>query len=178
MLASDHEELDELLAELFSSFEAGRVEQIYQRLDMFWARLAMHIRAEHLHLFPAILNDFKIRKQINRRLPSQKTVRGKITALQKDHNFFMSELLSAIKQIRKLLRENNRQDISKALAEVREVIVAVKIRLETHNELEESEVYEWADAVFDGTALWDLNEKMCKELNNLPLRFEKTEKRN
>jgi hypothetical protein len=56
LLASDHDELDELLDKLFASFDAsGSVEQIYQKLDLFWARLAVHIRAEHLHLFPLIL---------------------------------------------------------------------------------------------------------------------------
>ncbi len=54
MLTGDHLELDALLAELFLAFRDGDVELIYQRLDIFWARLVMHIRAEHLHLFPAI----------------------------------------------------------------------------------------------------------------------------
>ncbi len=29
--------------------------EIFEKLDIFWARLAMHIRAEHLHLFPVTL---------------------------------------------------------------------------------------------------------------------------
>jgi len=55
LLGHDHTDLGESLSELFAALNAGDVEKSYERLDMFWARLAMHIRAEHLHLFPAIL---------------------------------------------------------------------------------------------------------------------------
>ena len=107
MLATDHAELDGLLDELFAAFEAGVVRHIYQRLDLFWARLAMHIRAEHLHLFPAVLEACLTGKQISRRATAPEVARDKISALQKDHNFFMRELVSAIKQTRELLRETN-----------------------------------------------------------------------
>lgn len=78
-LASDHAELDELLGELFAAFEAGEIELIYRTLDLFWARLAMHIRAEHLHLFPAILGAFES-GQTNqlRRVPPREIVKDKI----------------------------------------------------------------------------------------------------
>lgn len=52
-LADDHSEMDALLEEFFDALCCADVELIYQTLDFFWARLAMHIRAEHLHLFPA-----------------------------------------------------------------------------------------------------------------------------
>lgn len=54
-LARDHGELDLLFAELRVAFEAGDIREIHLRLDLFWARLAVHIRAEHLQLFPAIV---------------------------------------------------------------------------------------------------------------------------
>jgi len=173
LLATDHAELDGLLDELFAAFEAGVVRHIYQRLDLFWARLAMHIRAEHLHLFPAVLEACLTGKQISRRATAPEVARDKISALQKDHNFFMRELVSAIKQTRELLRETNRQEISKSLADVRKTIVAVKIRLEAHNELEETEVYEWADDLLAAAERGDLNEKMRRELDRLPPRFQK-----
>lgn len=171
LLASDHAELDELLARFFSTFETGDVEQIYQKLDLFWARLAMHIRAEHLHLFPAILAAFQTRTQPSRDLPSLEIVKDKIAELQEDHNFFMRELVSAIKLLRQL-RDADRQDISKSLTKAREMIFAVKARLETHNELEESEVYEWADRLLGAAGRGALSEKMRLELDNLPPRFE------
>lgn len=175
LLGSDHSELDELLTELFSAFEVGSVEQIYQRLDMFWARLAMHIRAEHLHLFPAILGAFEAEKQISRRTPSLEIVKGKISVLQEDHNFFMRELLSAIKQLRKL-RENSQANTSSRLLSVREIIAELACRLETHNELEESEVYIWGDTLLNDAERANLSEKMRKELDNLPPRFGKSDK--
>ena len=55
LLAHDHSELDALLAAAFSALAAGPVERGFEAVDVFWARLAMHIRAEHLHLFPAVL---------------------------------------------------------------------------------------------------------------------------
>jgi hypothetical protein len=32
---------------------------IYESLDFFWAQLAMHIRTEPLHAFPAIIEAFE-----------------------------------------------------------------------------------------------------------------------
>ncbi len=41
---------------LKSALHAGDVEASHTGLDLFWARLAVHIRAEHLQLFPAIID--------------------------------------------------------------------------------------------------------------------------
>lgn len=71
------------------------------------------------------------------------------------------------------LKKNDRREISKTLAEVRETIDAIKIRLNTHNELEESEVYEWTNYLLDSDARALLTENMCRELENLPPRFKK-----
>lgn len=173
LLTFDHSELDDLLAQLFDAFETENIEQVYRCLDLFWARLAMHIRAEHLHLFPAILQSVKIKKEENSNVPSIKTVKEAITNLQKDHNFFMGEIISAMKQMRDL-RESDQKDKSKVLKEVSEKIIAVKERLEKHNELEETEVYGWADTLLQTAERLDLNEKMKKELSNLPPRFGKS----
>lgn len=169
LLASDHAELDELLARLLSGFEAADAQQIYQRLDIFWARLAMHIRAEHLHLFPAILD--AVRSQRHKEdVPSLEIVKHKIAKLQEDHNFFMRELLSGIKQLRGLQDSNPISELP-CLSKVREVIVEVSRRLEKHNEMEESEAYVWADMLLNTVARADLSEKVQKELVNLPQRF-------
>ena len=176
LLASDHSELAELLDELFAAFEASDVGETYQRLDLFWARLAMHIRAEHLHLFPAIISATGKLEGGIRPVPSLEIVKGKIAGLQEDHNFFMRKLLSAIKQLH-VLRENNQADLLPRLLGVRELINAVGSRLETHNEMEESEVYGWAEALLEASAREELNVKMQKELANLPPRFKKSVKR-
>ena len=55
LLAEDHEALDKALSALLAALDEGDSATAFARLDLFWARLAMHIRAEHLQLFPAIL---------------------------------------------------------------------------------------------------------------------------
>lgn len=171
LLSFDHSELDELLAELFAAFETENVRQIYDSLDIFWARLAMHIRAEHLHLFPAILNNFELNEPLPKTgVPTFEKVKNTIERLQDDHNFFMRELLGAIKQMREL-RENDQTAAEEKLWKMREKIIVVKNRLETHNELEETQIYSWADSLFQTADKITLNEKMAKELANLPPRF-------
>lgn len=54
-LVDDHVALDELLKHLQSTLNHGQIDAIYGELDRFWAKLAVHIRAEHLHLFPTVL---------------------------------------------------------------------------------------------------------------------------
>jgi hypothetical protein len=59
------------------------------------------------------------------------------------------------------------------LREVREKIDAVSRRLDTHNALEESEVYRWAALLLDPPEQTALNENIQRELENLPPRFRK-----
>ena len=170
MLAHDHSELDELLAEFFNALAAGNVAQSFEKLDLFWARLAMHIRAEHLHLFPTLLCALESRgqaKEAASRAPSFEAAQNTIARLREDHDFFMSELATAIKQ----LHESTHQDKSSLLQNVREKIVAVSERLKGHNELEEFDVYPLAKVLLTPAECVALNEKMQKELTNLPTRF-------
>lgn len=41
LLAHDHSDLDELLVEFFRMLAVGNVSQSFEKLDLFWARLAM-----------------------------------------------------------------------------------------------------------------------------------------
>lgn len=173
-LADDHSEMDALLEELFAALETVDVELIYRKLDFFRARLAMHIRAEHLHLFPSILGALETQAAENNNLPSLIKAQTAINNLQDDHNFFMRELLAAIKQLRNLRENNNVADFSKQIAGVREMIVSVRNRLEKHNDLEETEVYGWADALLSSTERAALSERMQKEITNLSPRFGKS----
>ena len=173
LLAHDHSELDELLAEFFRALAAGNVVQSFEKLDLFWARLAMHIRAEHLHLFPTLLNALESigqKKEAAGRAPSLETAQNTVARLREDHDFFMSELAAAIKQLRQL-RESAHQDKSSLVQNVREKIVGVSERLQVHNELEESDVYPLAKALLTPAQCGALNGKMQKELSNLPPRF-------
>jgi hypothetical protein len=173
MLTDDHTELDAMLEEIFAALDAKDVRLSFSKMDLFWARLAMHIRAEHLHLFPAILDEAAKREKANEngeQSPSLKQARSAVEQLQKDHNFFMRELAAAVNQMREL-GENADRRAEQTLSLVSQIINEVSRRLEVHNRLEEAEVYQWAGAIFDSSELASLNEKMQKELTNLPPRF-------
>ena len=173
LLAHDHSELDELLAGLFRALAAADVAQAFEKLDLFWGRLAVHIRAEHLHLFPTLLHALESVGQTKGaavRAPSLETAQNTIARLREDHDFFMTELAAAIAQLRQL-RQSTHQDKSSVVQNVRKKILAVSDRLKVHNELEESDVYPWAKVLLTPAECVALNEKMQKELSNLPARF-------
>ena len=169
LLVTDHLELDQMLKELSIAFEGGeKVELIHQKLDLFWARLAMHIRAEHLHLFPALLNAAENRNLPPGKEPSPEVIKTKIDELHEDHDFFMRELAIAVKRTQSWLA--NDQTVSGSEIEtVRRSIAALAERLEIHNKLEESEVYRWIDDL-SREEKDDLKAKIKKELAKLPPR--------
>lgn len=157
-LGKDHAELDELLKDLFAGLRKNDVEASFRALDLFWARLALHIRAEHLHLFPALLNSENTARADS--LPAA------LTELRADHDYFMHELADAVKQMRAAIAAGE-EDVP---AGVRSIIAAVALRLARHNQIEESRIYPLAGS-FPAATLDDLDEKIDKELKNLPPRF-------
>src|SRR5688500_16123465 len=90
ILESDHADLDGLLIDLQHLLADDDLHRTYAALDLFWARLAIHIRAEHLRLFPALLS---IRT-------SAAELDELIRPLREDHDFFMAELGSLMKAFR------------------------------------------------------------------------------
>ncbi len=172
LLGHDHTDLGELLSELFAALNAGDVEKSHARLDMFWARLAMHIRAEHLHLFPAILRTVEEHPPgADGDAPSLATAQSVIAQLRHDHDFFMHELAEAIKALRALRANPDARNISRQLEDLRERVAALSRRLEAHNELEEKQVYRWTDALLAPAESADLAARVREELDNLPPRF-------
>src|SRR5215216_3492267 len=113
-LARDHEDLDTLRDELCAALEGSDVREIYQRLDLFWAKLAIHIRAEHLHLFPAILHALSSAEDVEQ-APSLAEAQNTIEELRRDHDFFMHELAGAIAAMRNLLKTTDRKVIGEEL---------------------------------------------------------------
>ena len=173
LLTDDHSQIDSILKKLFAAIDNGDFEGVYQNLDFFWARLAMHIRAEHLHLFPALIRTFETSRITEKSGLSLEIAKSKIAQLKSDHDFFMRELAALIKQIRDL-QTIEQTKTSTLLLSVREKISTVYRRLEIHNKLEEFEVYRWADALLDSEKRAELNERMRGELENLPPRFDKS----
>jgi iron-sulfur cluster repair protein YtfE (RIC family) len=162
ILESDHRELDHLLDQLFVHLEGSDAEAIYRSLDLFWARLAMHIRAEHQRLFPALrdgISDPAIRE----------TLPDLLARLREDHDFFMVELARAIKAARLVFYFGNE---SESFAIIRELVTAVKERLLIHNQIEESELYPLAsEPLLSSEQIDDAIAGIRKELAKLPPRF-------
>jgi hemerythrin-like domain-containing protein len=156
-LADDHAAVHEVLAQLVTALQNKDVTASYVKLDLLWARLAVHIRAEHLHLFPAVTS---------RMNEAQTTVEK----LREDHDFFMRELARAVGILRELPRPLSSEDESR-LSSVLDVVLAVEKRLADHNDIEEKEVYHWAATVLTETEQIDLAARVNAELENRPSRF-------
>lgn len=48
VMTDDHSEIDQLIHELLGALDKKDRAQSFEHLDLLWARLAVHIRAEHL----------------------------------------------------------------------------------------------------------------------------------
>ncbi len=169
LLAHDHSELNKLLYELCVALQIGELQQIHRRLDRFWAGLAVHIRAEHLVLFPAILG--AVRGGI-RGAPSLTEAERIIEELRRDHDFFMRELSRAIKSVRGLLKTSDNERRIQELETVEAIVGPVAERLATHNKLEEEGIYVWVGSVLNEPKQSELAARVQTELKKMPPRFE------
>ena len=169
-LQHDHAELGDLLDKLSLALEAKNVSQAHAALDLFWARLAMHIRAEHLHLFPTISRAANRRRSAGNELalPPEEPEKT-IAALRHDHDFFMRELSQAVAITRRLLANDG--NIPEQLQEVDRKLFAVRSRLIEHNAIEETGIYVWSSSLLSDAEQSELASQVQKELKNLPPRF-------
>ena len=172
ILERDHKLLSELLHDLKSGLQQQDEKRAFELLDLFWARLAVHIRAENLCLFPAILNT-PVEEFSNRRgLPSFEEAKTIVERLGADHNFFMDELARSVKTFREILADpQSAQHVAETLETIRKRVDAVSGRLESHDALEEDQVYEWPGLILGVSELQDLRVALRRELDNLPRRF-------
>jgi len=166
-LADDHVALDNVLKQLQESMDSEDIKAIYARLDLFWARLAVHIRAEHLHLFPAVMNGLSDMTADHSVAPTLNQGRLAIKRLRADHDFFMHELARAIGILRDLVKATDRE----AMRTVRDAVLDIEKRLIIHNELEESQIYRWAKTILNKQEQADLATRINAELANRPSRF-------
>ena len=171
ILEHDHEELEGVLGELFLALDRGERDESFARLDLLWARLAVHIRAEHLCLFPAILGAPQALFNGTGGAPRLEEAQSAIGVLRSDHDFFMHELAKAINLMRALKGISDVYAIVEGLGEVRSIVLSVKSRLSAHNQLEENQVYGWIDVLLDEAERAALAARMRRELENLPSRF-------
>ena len=155
-LAADHVAADKLLKQIQAAINNGDVSGAYEKLDLFWAKLAVHIRAEHLHLFPALTSSVG---------------ESVITQLRADHEFFMRELANAVEATRTLSNVSDQAVIDKGLDIVRQTMVAIEQKLAAHNQREETGVYRLAETVLDADEQAELAKQISHELENRPPRF-------
>jgi hypothetical protein len=177
LLLDDHAEVDALLRDLWREFDGGDARGVLGRLDYLWARLAVHIRAEHLHLFPALLAASEgVRREGADGAPAPAEVRLAVERLREDHDFFMRELAGAVNASRELAARDNPPD-HKRLLQIRRRVSSVADRLVEHNRMEEQQVYLWPNALVAGTELDTLRAGVRREIENLPPRFSEGEPR-
>jgi hypothetical protein len=171
LLAEDHEALDKLLSALLAALDKLDAPTAFARLDLFWARLTMHIRGEHLHLFPAILR--ALHRATGERAdetPATAEAREAIAQLRGDHDFFMHELAGAIKVMRDR-RTTAGGDSTSEIEIARQMIATLCKRLEAHNKLEEDLVYRLPAKLLELEEQTALAVQIRDELKNSPPRF-------
>ena len=169
LLERDHAEIDLLYQDVVKHFDAGIRDTVIERLDLFWARLAVHIRAEHLHLFPAVLrSNARTLSEGKELVPDLVSV---IAQLRRDHNGFMYELAGAIKALRAVAADD--QKLALVLKDVRERLMVVKQNLDRHNRLEEERIYALEEISMSSEDHSQLYQLISRELANMPSRFAK-----
>jgi iron-sulfur cluster repair protein YtfE (RIC family) len=166
LLVTDHAELDSLGRDLLNAFDHEAAPEVLKKLDLVWARLAVHIRAEHLHLFPALLDASKGVAAV----PSANEVEEALSKLREDHNFFMRELAACVETVREQAASEEATGLE-SLEPVRRRVLGVFERLREHNRLEEEEVYHWPLALLSGSDRDRQDAAVRRELENLPPRF-------
>jgi hypothetical protein len=171
LLVDDHAEVDALFRDLWREFDGGGARGVFEKLDYLWARLAVHIRAEHLHLFPALLAASESRRYEEAGgAPSPGEVRTAVERLREDHDFFMHELAGAVNDARELAAQDGPPERER-LRQIRGRVSAMADRLVEHNRVEEQQVYLWPDAILGGAGLDTLRAGVRREIENLPPRF-------
>jgi iron-sulfur cluster repair protein YtfE (RIC family) len=164
IMEADHVELDELLAELTDAIYSDQPDVVstYRKLDLFWARLAVHIRAEHLVVFPAVLDIGEGPKK------ERKDIENILQELRSDHDFFIKELARAVKAMRSVPDFGKEAE---TFAVVRDLVDGVKRGLIRHNKIEEEAVYPLAERADAGNLEQNIRENALRELENMPQRF-------
>jgi hypothetical protein len=176
LLADDHARLDARFDELCAALERDDVARSFELLDLVWARLAVHIRAEHLRLFPAVISALAQPANNEHNAPTGAEAQQIIARLRGDHDCFMRELAGAIQTMRALMSTPDTRFAGAHLRGVVQTVLVLRERLVQHNELEEERVYRWAGALLSADEQAQLTMSLRRELENLPPRFKDMER--
>lgn len=147
-LAADHREIDALFLEASAAMDSHPAAAAHAALDRVWMRLAVHVRAEHKVLFPALAE-------------TRPELGGQIQVLREDHDFFMSSLMEGVRSL---------QDPSPDRESAKAAMEAVRARLASHNALEELQIYPAADQLGERQRTL-LFKGIMQELAFLPRRY-------
>jgi AmiR/NasT family two-component response regulator len=169
LLEDDHASLGQLLSEVNAELAKRNIARAFALLDIFWARLAVHIRAENLHLFPALASAPATSFTKTSSPPTAEEVKNVLARLRSDHDFFMKELGRMIKVMRTLAV--SQEDHFEEVENLRQSLAKIASRLEEHNRLEETQAYRWPKLLLDEQELDRLCVCLRQELQNLPPRF-------
>jgi hypothetical protein len=170
-LIDDHVALDRMLKELKAALARRDVIAGHAKLDLFWARLAVHIRAEHLHLFPAVLSHLETVKSECACAPDLSAAQTLIARLVADHDYFMHGLALLMKTMRELLKVSEAAIINERVSYVSQMVVEIEQRLIDHNALEEDQLYRWVTTMLSSTDQDKLARQIMGELEKRPPRF-------
>jgi hemerythrin-like domain-containing protein len=171
-LQNDHHDLDILLADACSEIDVGDLASTFDHLDLFWARLAVHIRAEHLHLFPVVIETFSSAGTAAMISGEFGSPEAAIRRLRDDHNFFMRRLGDAVRTLSEHASKFKTGSIPPdMLAGLKGDVDAIAIRLREHNRIEEEYIYPLAEKLLGEDQFANLYREIRKELANLPARF-------
>jgi hypothetical protein len=169
LLSDDHQAVDVVLKQLLTSLDQKALPASHGKLDLLWARLAVHIRAEHLHLFPAVINCLTKSPHIAQ--PGLSEAHVIVENLRRDHEYFMRELARVIGLVRELPTRIESAKDQATLTAVRDSVLEIENRLVNHNEIEENQVYRWASTILTEPEQIDLARRINAELENRPPRF-------
>jgi hemerythrin superfamily protein len=169
-LSDDHRAVGNILQQLLTALANKDVRSSYEYLDLLWARLAVHIRAEHLHLFPALIR--RLTETTNTAdAPELSEAESIIDNLREDHDFFMREMAGTIAVLRELSKPLTGENDEHKLATVAAAVQEIEKRLISHNEVEENHVYRWASTILTEREQRELTTHIDAELQNRPRRF-------
>ena len=168
-LSDDHHEVGEILKQLLTAIDNNDVQTSYSNLDLLWARLAVHIRAEHLHLFPLVTS--RLTASPEGVVPDLSEAQALIQTLRADHDFFMRELAQAIAVCRELPPTIIEAGDQAKFDAVHNTVREVAERLATHNDIEEDQIYRWSSTILTESEQFELLARINAELENRPSRF-------
>lgn len=171
LLSEDHHDLDLLLSAVCDTLDVRQPEEVLARLDLFWARLAMHIRAENIRLLPALADAFANHLRADYITAEERSkIDEALAQLRSDHDFFMRELANGVNSLREVI-STAAGNVNIKLDELERMLTEVRERLIRHNQLEEDVVYRLPARLLDETKQSSLEKGINQELANLPPRF-------